>query len=89
MRIFLLGSHQITDQQHWWFKLGTWIWAWAWVSLTLEVVVVVVLGVKSQKSGRCYDMRVKKVGCEKMDREEEEECKWEKIGWEVQADHKN
>jgi hypothetical protein len=55
----------------------------------LEVVVVVVLGVKSQKSGRCYDMRVKKVGCEKMDREEEEECKWEKIGWEVQADHKN
>lgn len=33
-------------------------------------------------------VRVKKVVCEKMDTEEVV-CKWEKVGWEVQADHNN
>ncbi len=31
----------------------------------------------------------KKWVVKKMDREEEEVCKWEKVGWEVQADHNN
>jgi hypothetical protein len=55
---------------------GSWIEAWAWVShllwklnwslsLSLSLTLEVGVGVKSQKSGRCYGVRVKKVGCEK------------------------